>query len=210
MKTKICGNLNNSNIRAYATLDIDFVGFILYPPSKRFVKKDNLRELLQTAQACNLQSVGVFVDETEETIMETLKIFPFNFIQLHGKETPETCAKLAQTAKIVKAFNMEKSFNFESLKAYEPACEFFLFDAKGVLPGGNNITFDWQILENYQLKTPFFLSGGIRPGIAKHIMDINHPSLYGIDLNSGFEIEPGKKDVEAIEQFIEEIKSLKK
>jgi len=89
-------------------------------------------------------------------------------------------------------------------------CNFFLFDTKGHLPGGTGQKFNWQLLENYQGDVPFFLSGGIGPDDLEAIRNFNHPQLFGIDINSGFEIAPAMKDVEKIESFIIELRKLRK
>ena len=85
--------------------------------------------------------------------------------------------------------------------------DYFLFDTKGKLPGGNGFTFDWTLLENYQGDIPFFLSGGINAQHAEIIKSLNLKQLYAIDLNSGFEIEPALKDISLLKKFIEDVKN---
>ena len=132
----------------------------------------------------------------------------FEYVQLHGKENPKTCGIIkSQGLKIIKAFNLNEKFKFSDTKAWEKVADCFLFDTKTNQPGGSGEKFDWKILEKYNGHKPFFLSGGIGPDDAKAIKAINHPKFTGVDLNSGFEDEPGLKNIEKLKQFIDELKS---
>jgi len=130
----------------------------------------------------------------------------FKFVQLHGKEDPSVCRILKKNGlKVIKAFNLNKDFRFRILKDYESAVDYFLFDTKTRVHGGSGKKFDWDILEKYKESTPFFLSGGIKPDDASKIKQIDYPWLYGIDLNSGFEDEPGLKNVDLLKKFLDEL-----
>ena len=184
-------------------LPVDFLGFIFYPKSKRFVGEGAEPGLFNSAKT----NVGVFVNENAFEILGLTKNFGFEFVQLHGKENPKTCQLLRnQGLKVIKAFNLNDSFKFEKLQEYETAVDFFLFDTKSDLPGGSGKKFNWEILEKYTGKVPFFLSGGIGPDDAEKIKELEHPQLFGIDLNSGFEDEPGIKNIEKLKKFILQIK----
>ena len=143
-------------------------------------------------------------------ILKKAHEFNLDAVQLHGKETPEFCSELISplerglrgvSFKIIKAFNISDAFDFKQLNAYEACCDYFLFDAFGKKAGGNGITFNWDLLSKYNGKTPFLLSGGIDETMVSEIKKINHPQFIGIDINSGFEIEPALKDVEKIKEF---------
>ncbi len=191
-----------ANREAVENLPVDFLGFIFYPKSKRFVGENTEPGLFQSAKL----KVAVFVDENAFEILGLAKNLGFEYVQLHGKENPKTCRLLKkQGLKVIKAFNLNEDFDFSSLKAYEKSVDYFLFDTKTDLPGGSGKKFNWEILEKYDGKVPFFLSGGIDPEDAEAIRKLEHPQLYGIDLNSGFEDEPGVKNVEKLKQFIAEI-----
>ena len=179
----------------------DFIGFIFYPKSKRFVGEPSLEMLSVIPES--VKRVGVFVDETSEKVLEICQNLNLGVVQLHGLESPEYCRQIKETGIIVlKAFSVDDQFDFAVLKAYSGVCDYFLFDTKGRLPGGTGQKFNWQLLENYQGDISFFLSGGIGPGDVEAIRKFQHPQLFGIDINSGFEISPALKDVEKVKSFI--------
>ena len=108
---------------------------------------------------------------------------------------------------IIKAFNIDEKFGFSKLKGYEEVCDYFLFDSKGLLPGGNGKKFDWSLLKNYKLKKPFFISGGIGFNDifqVKELIQSNLP-VHAIDINSKFENSPGVKNIELIKLFKEKL-----
>lgn len=207
MKLKVCGLNNKENIETIVSVKPDFVGFIFYGPSKRYVFRnkltaDFLKEIPET-----VKKVGVFVDASFQEITETFNKYKLDYIQLHGNEDKAFCEQLfLKNIPLIKAFQVNDTFNFKELEAYQPFCDFFLFDAKGKLPGGNGIKFSWELLKNYSLQVPFFLSGGIRPDDVELIQSFHHEKLYGVDINSGFEQEPGIKNVNQIEIFKKTIK----
>ncbi|MFV0590165.1 MAG: phosphoribosylanthranilate isomerase [Draconibacterium sp.] len=186
-------------------LGADLLGYIFYEASKRFVGENPESGLFDATKP----KVAVFVDENAFEILALAKNFNFEYIQLHGKENPKTCALLKkQGLKIIKAFSIDDSFRFETTKAYEKEVDYFLFDTKTPQHGGSGKKFNWEILNKYNGHKPFFLSGGIGPDDAAEIKKINHPKMTGVDLNSGFEDEPGLKNIEKLKKFIDEIHSL--
>ncbi|MFT5602984.1 MAG: phosphoribosylanthranilate isomerase, partial [Flavobacteriales bacterium] len=127
-------------------------------------------------------------------------------IQLHGEESPEVCSAYRKEGYIVfKAFGIDEGFHFEAISKYVGNVDYFLFDYKGDKAGGNGIQFDWKILDFYTYDVPFFLSGGINNKHASEINELNHSQLFGIDVNSGFEITPGIKNVLLITSFSKEL-----
>ncbi|HFA48278.1 MAG TPA: phosphoribosylanthranilate isomerase [Bacteroidetes bacterium] len=219
MQLKICGLRQTENIKSLLALQPGYLGFIFYEKSKRYAEgilderftklykfsKPNLR---------NPKKTGVFVNEDLNKIKSSIKKYGLNAVQLHGDESPEYCRALKSGGdlksppdlEIIKVFSVNDDFDFNKTKIYEDVCDLFLFDTKGKERGGNGIAFNWHILNKYDGEKPFFLSGGIGPGDAAEIKKIKHPKLYGVDINSRFEIEPGLKDVEMVEQFIAELK----
>jgi len=184
-------------------LDVDMLGYIFYNPSKRFLGDQPESGLFQSDKP----KVGVFVNENAFEILGLAKNFGFEYIQLHGKENPKTCGMLKkQGFKIIKAFSVDNTFDFAGTQAFEKVVDFFLFDTKTKSHGGSGKKFNWKVLEKYGGHKPFFLSGGIGPDDVENIKNINHPKLTGVDLNSGFEDEPGKKNIEKLKTFIEGIR----
>jgi len=202
MKLKICGMREPENIVAIAALAPDYLGFIFWAPSSRYVNQSTptLTE--------EIKKIGVFVDATLDYIETIIKEHQLQAVQLHGNETSAYCKQIQYLGvEVIKAFSIQNDFDFSELKAYENSCDFFLFDTKGELPGGNGYCFDWSILKAYPSKKPFFLSGGI--GIEnveelQKLLKTNLP-IYAIDVNSKFESAPGIKKVNELRQFKKEL-----
>ena len=193
MKLKVCGMKYQENIEAVASLHPDYLGFIFHEESTR-----NFEGFIPEIPG-HIQKVGVFVDEKIEFISNKMQKHKLTAIQLHGHESPEICRMLKSTkAKVIKVFSIKDTFDFSVLTPYEDVCDYFLFDTKGKLPGGNGYTFNWLVLEKYPSTKPFFLSGGITVDDVKNIKEIDHPKFTGVDLNSGFEDEPGLKNIEKL------------
>jgi len=207
LKIKVCGMRTPENISGVAFAFPDYLGFIFYPKSKRFVGFEPLSDVLSIIPD-SVKKVGVFVDEAPEKVFEIYRNWNLNVIQLHGNETPEYCQQIQDSGiTVFKAFSVDERFDFNSLSAYSEVCNYFLFDTKSQLPGGTGQKFNWQLLENYKGDVPFFLSGGIGPEDIDAISQFSHPKLFGIDINSGFEISPALKDVEKVKNFISGIRS---
>ncbi len=194
---------HTANRQEIDKLPVDLLGFIFYSRSKRFVGAEFEPGLFNTPK----KKTGVFVDENLFEIMGLAKNLGFEYIQLHGKENPDTCKILKkQGLKVIKAFNIDDAFDFSVLFPYEKNVSYFLFDTRSELPGGSGKKFNWEVLGKYSGHTPFFLSGGIQPVDADAILQLDHPKLHGIDLNSEFEDEPGLKNIEKLKDFISVIK----
>ena len=188
---------NSENISELMTLKPDYIGFIFYDKSKRFVTDFPQNEIPST-----IKKVGVFVNEMIEEIVEKENKHTLDFVQLHGDETSEYCSALsAKNIKIIKAFSVDENFDFSATKPFEKQVSLFLFDTKGNNYGGNGIKFNWELLQNYTGKIPFLLSGGISKYDAAEIKKFKHPAFLGIDINSGFELEPGLKNIKEIIEF---------
>lgn len=188
------------NILEVGALLPDYMGFIFWEKSARYF--DGIIPDLPKS----IKKVGVFVNESSSLILEKVEKYNLQAIQLHGHESVEFCLDLKNEIKnlkqvqieIIKVFSVADDFDFEVLKPFETVCDYFLFDTKGKLPGGNGTTFDWKVLEKYPSNKPFFLSGGIgiaEMGAVNEISKTNLP-LYAIDVNSKFEIEPGLKNIQ--------------
>lgn len=198
---KICGMKYSENIELISSLLPDYFGFIFYKKSPRFFQ-ETIPQLPK-----NIKKVGVFVNDSKTDILEKIKIHSLDLIQLHGDESPHFCKELKydnSQIKIVKAFSIGNSFDFETLKNYLDTVDFFLFDTKGKQPGGNGITFNWNILKEYPFEKPFFLSGGIGLENIKELLKLLEENLpiHAIDINSKFEDDDGLKNYDKLKEFI--------
>lgn len=196
---------NQSNIDDLVKLKPDYIGFIFYPKSKRFIG-EQIPDEIQSLIPVYIQKVGVFVDEPFDNLLEKFKSNKLDMIQLHGSELPGYCERLKKLdIPVIKVFSIDSNFNFETVKPYNLFCNYYLFDTAGELRGGTGIKFDWKKLDEYTADKPFFLSGGIQPTDVEEIKVIKNNELHAIDVNSGFEIEPGMKDISKLKSFIEEL-----
>ncbi|OKL41773.1 phosphoribosylanthranilate isomerase [Pontibacter flavimaris] len=206
MKIKVCGMRDPENIRQVAALRPDYMGFIFYEGSKRFAEGHITPELLAELPA-SIKKTGVFVNATPESIKTTVQKYKLDAVQLHGKESPRQCAEVkALGVEVIKVFSMDGKFLFENTLLYESCADYFLFDTKGQEYGGNGIPFDWELLKGYLSPKPYFLSGGLNLENIKHLDEVR-PQPFGIDVNSGFEQEPGLKKVEELKKLFELIRS---
>ena len=198
---KVCGMRDKNNISDLIEIQPDFIGLIFHEKSPR-----NVEIHTKTSIPSDIGTVGVFVNETEGFVLDKINEFDLKYIQLHGSESPHFCKNIKRlNRKVIKAFNIHPEFDFSEIEEYTPYCDYFLFDAFGKNAGGNGITFDWNLLDNYKGDTPFFLSGGIDAEMAENLRTINHPMYKGVDVNSKFEIEPGLKNIEKIKLFKEKL-----
>ncbi|HEY0900046.1 MAG TPA: phosphoribosylanthranilate isomerase [Sphingobacteriaceae bacterium] len=207
VKIKVCGMKNAANIAEVSQLKPDYLGFIFYPGSKRFVGNAGEEVLAEINKLATVVRTGVFVNDPAEVVLDRVKEFRLDAVQLHGGESPETCLQVKDAGlKVIKAFGLDETFDFTLLAKYEQACDYFLFDTKTSSHGGSGKAFNWKLLEKYTLDKPYFLSGGLGPENIEQIQSINDERFYAVDLNSKFEIEPGIKDVQKLEQAFKRLK----
>lgn len=208
MIVKVCGMRDADNIREVESLGIDWMGFIFYPPSKRFVGEHAPSYL---PSAC--KRVGVFVNAEPGYIRSMVPLFGLDAIQLHGSESPEFCRELASREpgiRLIKAFSLSEPADIGKTAGYEGIVDCFLFDTPTSGFGGSGRTFDWTLLDGYHGHTPFLLSGGLGPESIDELKGFSHPQWIGIDLNSRFETAPALKDTRALRSFLEQVRTDKK
>ena len=188
-----------SNIIEVSKINPDYMGFIFWEKSKRFFS-GNIPNISE-----NIKKTGVFVDSPINVILNKIKKHDLNAIQLHGDESIDFCKKikLLTDIEIIKVFKVNANFHFNKILSFDKVCDYYLFDTKGKLPGGNGFRFDWEILKKYPYKKKFFLSGGI--GLLdinnlKKILKLNLP-IHAIDVNSKFELRNGIKNVNDLSNF---------
>lgn len=198
---KVCGLTKMDQIQDLISLNTNFLGFIFYEKSPRFV----LNHLsLEGISAINHQGkVGVFVNESIEKIAEISEKANLNFIQLHGDEDENFIKDLRKNVKkevkLIKVFRVGETFNFQ-FSIFNSLVDYFLFDTDSKAFGGTGKTFDWQILNEIEIPIPYFLSGGISLENIHQLATINQQPI-ALDINSKFEIEPGIKNLEKIKIF---------
>ncbi len=194
MILKVCGMREPENVRELARLNPDYVGFIFHPESPRYARS------MPPGTATGVNGVAVFVDAPTEKIMRVCESYGISTVQLHGSESLRQCRELSENGlKIFKAFGLGVNPDWHSISEYEKYSDLFVFDTKTRSHGGSGRKFDWSILADYPLDTPYLLSGGIGPDDIIPTL----PGMAGVDLNSRFEIEPGLKDIQLIKKFIE-------
>ena len=198
MKIKVCGMRSPENIDALMRLQPDYMGLIFYEKSPRYVGDLQVTDLQNMPE--DVIKTGVFVNEDIAVINSLVERFNLRAVQLHGNESPALCVQLRSKVTVLKAFGVDENFNFDTLNDYAGSVDYFLFDTKTVTHGGSGQTFNWQVLENYKLNVPFFLSGGLSLENLENIKHIKHPAFYGVDLNSRFEIQPGLKDTDKLSE----------
>lgn len=202
MKIKVCGMRQQGNIEKLVALQPNFIGFIFYEKSPRFVGEELNEEYIRSIPG-NIKKVGVFVNASPGFILSTVKKYDLQYAQLHGNEMPDICRSIRQKGvNVIKAFSIDEKFNFAMLNNYKSFCDLFLFDTKGANPGGNGTPFDWKLLKKYDNEKPFLLSGGIGIENVEEIIALSKTlPIYGIDVNSQFETEPGVKDIAKLEEL---------
>ncbi len=197
---------NPENIRQVAALQPDYMGFIFYEGSKRYAEGYITPELLAELPV-SIKKTGVFVNAPQESIEATIRKYKLDAVQLHGRETPKVCAAIQSMGiEVIKVFSVNDRFVFENTLLYESCADYFLFDTRGQAYGGNGIPFDWELLKGYLSPLPYFLSGGLNLENVKHLGQVR-PKPYAIDVNSGFEQEPGLKNIDSLKELFRQIRS---
>lgn len=208
---KVCGLTQLSQINELVALKIDFLGFIFYEKSPRFVL--NHLSLDEISKINHQGKVGVFVNETVEKIVGISEKADLNFIQLHGNENEEYIVRLRQilkeTIKIIKVIRVgnmqsEAVIEIEKIANLKSKISNLLFDTDSKTFGGTGKTFDWNILNKIKIPLPYFLSGGISLENVDDIKNLKQKP-FALDINSKFEIEAGVKDLEKIKKLYEKL-----
>lgn len=218
LKIKVCGLTKTAQIQELISLNIDFLGFIFYERSPRFVLKSLAVEQINAFK--HPGKVGVFVNETVLNILIIAKSAGLNYIQLHGDENENFILELRsrlpkeiQIIKVVRIGNQTANELQKILNAQLSAIDYFLFDTDSEAFGGTGKSFNWKILNEIKIDKPYFLSGGISLENINEIENFVKGNLYEskslthfaspfvLDINSKFELEPGDKDVKKIKEL---------
>ncbi len=209
MKVKVCGLKYLNNILSITGLNIDYAGFIFYKGSPRYISNSlSFEEVRMIPES--VKKVGVFVNESAYSVLNTVAHYDLNLVQLHGSESEAYCSELRQHVKIIKAFSIIENFDFSQLKPFINNVDYFLFDTPAVGHGGSGKTFDWRILRGYDHSVPYFLSGGMGVESLEELAKLDIPEPYALDINSKFETEPGLKNEMKVNEFLKELKQYEK
>lgn len=210
---KICGLADEQAIKAVVSAKADYAGFVHFPASPRHITLSRAAEL-KALLPTTLHSVLVVVDPEDALISEAISTLKPDYIQLHGKETPEHLRHLKKTfpsMKWIKALRVRSSDDIAQALAFSECADMLMFDAKlpelpGVLPGGNGLAFDWALLKGREFALPWFLSGGLNTANISDAIRMTGAKM--VDVSSGVERAPGVKDPALIKAFVKAAKSI--
>jgi len=189
-------------------LNVDFAGFIFYKPSPRYVMNNGLTPQVLKTEKIKINRVGVFVNETAENVLQCVKEWKLDMVQLHGDESPKYCEHISNHITTIKAFRIGTDNNtLYRLFPYTEYADLFLFDTLGKKFGGTGEQFDWNQLARLNSEKPYFLSGGIGPDDIEKIKQFcsSEKNVFALDVNSKFEFSPGIKDMKLVKEFVDEI-----
>ncbi len=204
MQFKVCGITDITQAHALEAMGVQYIGFIFYPNSKRYVlEKLSLTELANFKPVA-AKKVGVFVNMELAELLHIVNSTGLDMVQLHGDETPEFCAAVRQHVKTIKVFRVAAAV--PAFAPFENVVDYFLFDTDSALYGGTGQHFNWELIKGTNIPKPYFLSGGIGPNDIQGVQVMEKTkagkTLEALDLNSQFELEPGIKNLEKIKTFI--------
>jgi len=200
LKVKICGITNIEDAEAAIEMGADMIGFNFYPQSPRYIEPAEAAKIINRLSA-SVDTVGVFVNPTLDEVKKQIADGRLNWVQFHGDETPEFCHSLASLSfmKTMKAIRVKDSSSIRLAESYfTDAILLDAFDPKRY--GGTGVAFNWNIIGNISKRV--FLAGGINPDNVRKAIDLG---VYGIDVCSGIESSPGKKDHKKMKKLFDNI-----
>jgi phosphoribosylanthranilate isomerase len=202
LQVKICGITNINDALLCAECGADALGFIFYEKSKRFIKNEQAAEIIKQLPPF-IAKVGVFVDESFDTINKTVKETGLNSVQLHGNELPEFAQRFFLP--IIKAFRVDNNFDWSKIEDYQN-CKILLDAFSQNEMGGTGKSFDWKLIPD-GIKKKIILSGGISIDNLEFIFSEIKPAA--VDLSSSLESAPGKKDHQKVKEFLNKLNRLR-
>jgi len=203
-RVKICGITNWTDARRAFEAGADFLGFNFYPGSSRYISPAQASKIVKRLPN-GVAAVGVFVNETEDAVIDVARRLKLDFVQLHGEETPATVAKIAQYVPVIKALRVRRPFRVAQLQRFKCASAFLLDGFDRRTRGGTGRVFDWSVARRAKPGRTIFLAGGLTPENVAEASRIVGP--YALDVCSGVEAKPGKKDGTRIEAFMRAAKN---
>ncbi|MBU0943050.1 MAG: phosphoribosylanthranilate isomerase [Proteobacteria bacterium] len=206
-RIKMCGITRKKDVAAGIAAGLDALGFIFYEKSPRNVTSDFVREVVARVPPF-IDCVGVFVDRDSEEVEEIIQYCGLSHAQLHGSENPKYCERLerfASPCRVIKAFRVGKTSSASEFTPYDDVVRGYLLDTYVKdNAGGTGKTFDWNIVQGLDLQRPMILAGGLTP--ENVVQAIQSANPYGVDVNSGVEIEPGIKDHSKLYDFVSKVR----
>jgi len=208
---KICGLTDEAAVEAAVQHGADMLGFVFFPASPRNLSAEQAEALLHNVPS-GIDRVGVFVDPETDFLDRILAKARLDLLQLHGDETPERCRAISIYfgLPIIKAIKVSSKADLKAAKAYEDAVDWLMFDAAppkdATRPGGNAASFDWSIMQGAKFNRPWLLSGGLTPENLS--LAVQQSGASAVDVSSGVESAPGKKDPAKIRAFLDAARAL--
>ncbi len=203
-KIKICGITNKVDALAASELGVDMLGFVFYKKSKRYVTPAMAEDIINELPP-SIGRVGIFVDEAREDVIKIAEDAGLDILQFHGKEDIEYCASFRDKYKVIKAFRVKRKSDLKIVNDYDT--DYYLFDAyQNNCAGGAGEVFDWNILKDFEILKPFIVSGALK---AENVeLAISELTPYAVDVSSGVESAPGKKDIALLKKFVENVRKV--
>ena len=203
-RIKICGITNKIDALAAVELSVDSLGFVFYKKSKRYVTPAKAEDIINELPP-SIGKVGVFVDEKREDVIRIAEDAGLDILQFHGSETPEYCSSFKEKYKVIKAFRLKTKDDLKDVNSFDT--DYYLFDTyENGSAGGTGKRFDWAMLKDFEILRPMILSGGLDPeNVERAIKEV---APYGLDVSSGVESAPGKKDIKLLKKFVENVRKV--
>lgn len=203
-KIKFCGITNKEDALFAAALNVDMLGFVFYKNSRRCVDTKTAKDIINELPPF-VAKVGVFVDEDKARVVEMAEECSLDILQFHGRERPDYCAGFKDSYKVIKAFRIKGADSLKQINDYD--VDYYMLDAYSQKKiGGTGKNFDWKIAQNFELLKPVILSGGLTPENVADAIRILSP--YGVDVSSGIERSPGRKDPVLMKKFVERVRQI--
>jgi len=201
-RIKICGMTNKPDAIAAAELGVDMLGFVFYKKSKRYVEPGAAEEIANELPP-SVAKAGVFVDAGQEDVVRIAEDVGLDILQFHGDETPEYCDYFKTRFKVIKAFSLKDRKDLKKINDY--GADFYLLDTyRSDTAGGTGEAFDWKILKDFEFLRPVILSGGLTPkNVGAAIREL---APFGVDVSTGVEASPGRKDAELMKEFVHNVR----
>jgi len=213
-KIKICGITNKKDAIDASELGVDMLGFVFYKQSKRYVEPKIVRDIVNELPP-SVAKVGVFVDEDKDKVISIARDCSLDILQFHANETRDYCNSFytpggsvydgKDSYKVIKAFRIKDKESLKEINDYE--VDFYMLDTYSLKDlGGTGVSFDWKMVENFEFLKPVILSGGLTPANVGDAIRMLSP--YGVDVSSGIEDSPGRKNLNLMRKFIEKVRRL--